>query len=116
MSISGMNHRNDVFIDCHIIFDCICMTCFSCFFSLAMSFLSPERVAFSDSDLHWVISLFHSLSWSLFVSSLLLREVASETPKATSNTKNVEFGVYISHSMGIGLFASEESSECGVHF
>jgi len=94
-----MNHRNDVFIDCHIIFDCSCMTCFSCFFSLAMSFLSPARAAFIDSDLHWVISLFQSLNCALLVRSRLDAEVASETAKATSMMKNVEFGVLISHSI-----------------
>ncbi len=99
ISMRGMNHRNEVFIDCHIIFDCSCMMCFSCFFSLAMSFLSPARAAFIDSDLHWLISLFQSLNWSRLVRSRLVVDVANETPKATSMMKNVEFGVLINQSI-----------------
>lgn len=78
------------------------MTCFSCFFTLAISFLSPERAAFMDSLLHWLTSLFQSLNCSLFVSSRLVVEVASETPKAMSMTKNVEFGMKLKKSTAKG--------------
>jgi|SRR3990170_1414835 len=108
-SSMGTIMNSDVFMDCHIIFDCSCMTCFSCFFTLAISFLSPDRAAFIDSLLHWLISLFQSRSCSLFVKSLLVVDVASEMAKDISMMKNVELGMSFNNSKVMCLLTLRRS-------
>ena len=85
-----MNQRNDVFIDCHVIFDCNCMMRFWSFFTFAINFLSPDFDAFIDSCLQVAISLFQSLICALFVNNLLVKEVTSETKKDKPRMKSVE--------------------------
>ncbi len=84
-SKKGTNQINDVFMFCHITFDCSFIMSRSFFFTLARSFLSPERAAFIESDLQAAISLFQAVICSLLVSSLLVREVARD--KATDKRK-----------------------------
>jgi len=85
-----MNQMNDVFIDCHISFDCSCIMCFCCFCTLAINFLSPVRVALSESALQADISWFHAFICSLFVRSLFVSKVTSESKKDKPRMKNVE--------------------------
>jgi hypothetical protein len=89
-SMSGINQRNDVLIDCHVIFDCNCMMRFWSFFTFAINFLSPDFDAFIDSALQVAISLFHSLICFLFVKSLLVKEVTSDRKKDKPRMKSVE--------------------------
>jgi hypothetical protein len=89
-SMSGMNQMNVVFIDCQDIFDCICIICFCCFSTLAFNFLSPVRVALSESALQAAISWLQAFICSLFVRSLFVSEVISEMLVEINRMKSVE--------------------------
>lgn len=97
-----MNHKNEVFMDCHIILDCNCITWRSCFFTFAINFLSLDRLACIESVLHCEISLFQAFSCSLFVKNLFVEDVANETPKARSRMKKVELGMVASQLIAMG--------------
>jgi len=85
-----MNQMNDVLVDCHINFDCSCIMCVCCFFTLAINFLSPVRVALRESALQAAISWFQAFICSLFVRSLFVSKVTSERKKDKPKMKNVE--------------------------
>lgn len=97
-SSKGMVQMSEFFIEFHIIFDCNCMTCCCCFLTLAISFLSPVRVAFIESDLQAVISLFQAFNCSMFVSRLFVIEVAKVIVKVINKMKIVEYGIIVNCS------------------
>lgn len=116
MIMRGINHRTVVFMDCIVIFDCNCITCRSCFFTFAMSFLSPVRLAFRESSRHSLTSLLQALSCSLLVRSRLVNWVAKETAKDKSKINKVEYGIEARNSDTIARhLSSEEASKRWIH-
>ena len=81
---------NDVFSDCHVIFDCNCIMCFCCFFTLAINFLSPVRVALRESALQVAISWLQAFICSRFVRSLFVSKVMNDRKKDKARIKSVE--------------------------
>jgi hypothetical protein len=113
-----MNQRNDVFIDCHVIFDCNCIIRFWSFLTLAINFLSPVFDAFIDSSRHVAISLFHSLICTRFVKSRLVNEVTNERKKDRPRIKSVEIGIIVKFVKSTIFVSSlsKESSQSRIHF